>query len=94
VTVTGAAYEAQERGRDYGSVLVTVTVTSGKVTAVSGVENATDNESQQISGGAIPTLNREALAAQSAQIDAVSGATITSGAYVRSLQSALDKAKA
>jgi uncharacterized protein with FMN-binding domain len=37
-------------------------------------------------------LNQEAVSASSASIDAVSGATYTSGGYVTSLQSALDKA--
>ena len=41
---------------------------------------------------AIPQLNRETLAAQSAKIDAVSGASYTSAGYIKSLQSALDKA--
>jgi uncharacterized protein with FMN-binding domain len=40
----------------------------------------------------VPQLTQEALSAQSARIDAVSGATYTSDGYIRSLQSALDKA--
>ncbi|MGW0633708.1 FMN-binding protein, partial [Streptomyces sp. NPDC002758] len=43
---------------------------------------------------AVPTLTQEALAAQSAQIQAVSGASYTSEGYMQSLQSALDKAGA
>ena len=46
----------------------------------------------QINSFAIPQLNAEALAAGSAKIDTVSGATYTSGGYVGSLQNALDKA--
>ena len=45
----------------------------------------------QISSSAEPTLQQEALQAQSADIDAVSGATFTSASYAQSLQSALDK---
>jgi uncharacterized protein with FMN-binding domain len=41
---------------------------------------------------AVPRLNQEAVSAQSANIDAVSGATYTSTGYKQSLQSALDKA--
>jgi uncharacterized protein with FMN-binding domain len=41
-----------------------------------------------------PILRSEALTAQSAQIDLVSGATYTSTAFVESLQAALDQAKA
>ena len=41
----------------------------------------------------MPYLQSEAIQAQSAQVDIISGATLTSEAYVRSLQSALVKAK-
>jgi hypothetical protein len=44
-----------------------------------------------ISTSAEPPLRRRALTKQSADIDAVSGATITSASYEASLQSALDK---
>jgi len=44
----------------------------------------------QIGQYAFPKLIGETLAAQSARIDTVSGATYTSGGYIRSLQSALD----
>jgi uncharacterized protein with FMN-binding domain len=46
----------------------------------------------QIDGNALPKLTSETLAAQSARIDAVSGASYTSAGYIQSLQSALDKA--
>ena len=45
-----------------------------------------------INNRAVPILNREAVAAQSADIDMVSGATVTSRAYIQSLQSAIDQA--
>src|SRR4051794_41793418 len=51
-----------------------------------------DPKSVQISGNAEPLLRQSALQKQSAAIDAVSGATITSASYEASLQSALDKA--
>ena len=41
---------------------------------------------------AVPKLNQAAVAAGSADIDAVSGATYTSAGYKESLQSALDQA--
>ncbi len=47
---------------------------------------------QEINSYAIPILNQEAVQAQSGQIDAISGATVTSGGYIQSLQSAVDKA--
>ena len=47
---------------------------------------------QQINAYALPILAQEALAAQSADIDTVSGATVTSDGYIDSLQAALDQA--
>jgi len=47
-----------------------------------------------IDGRALPLLNNETLTAQSAKINAVSGASYTSAGYIKSLQSALDKARA
>ena len=45
-----------------------------------------------INAYALPQLRQEVLAAQSAQVDAVSGATVTSDGYRESLQAALDAA--
>jgi uncharacterized protein with FMN-binding domain len=50
--------------------------------------------SVSISDRAAPVLRREALAAGSAKIDAVSGASYTSEGYIQSLQAALDAARA
>ena len=88
-TYTGAVADAR-----YGPLQVQITVANGKVTAVDAVQYPNgDGHSQQINSYAVPTLNSEVLAAQSAQIDAVSGATYTSNAYAQSLQSALDAAR-
>jgi uncharacterized protein with FMN-binding domain len=77
----------------FGPVQVQISVANGKITAVDAVQYPDgDGHSQRINSYAVPTLNSEALAAQSAQIDSVSGATYTSDAYVQSLQSALDAA--
>ena len=66
---------------------------NGKITSAEAVDYpANDPRDQEINSYAIPQLNSEALAASSAQIDTVSGATYTSEGYVTSLQSALDKA--
>jgi len=46
----------------------------------------------QINGYALPELRQQALQAQSARIDGVSGATVTSDGYRESLQAALDAA--
>jgi uncharacterized protein with FMN-binding domain len=87
-TVTGAAWPTI-----YGPVQVRITVTDGKLTAVTATEYPQETpRDYQINSFAIPALNSEALAAGSAKIDTVSGATYTSGGYVGSLQNALDKA--
>jgi uncharacterized protein with FMN-binding domain len=92
-TVTGAAVVVSEGRREYGVITVQLTVVNGKITKATASEPTTDERSREIASFSIPTLDREAVSKQSAQIDAVSGATITSGAYAQSLQSAIDKAK-
>lgn len=85
---TGDATQTQ-----WGVVQVQITVTNGKVTASEAIQHPTGNgHSDQINAYAVPTLNSEAVAAQSANIDSVSGATVTSQGYTTSLQSALDAA--
>lgn len=79
----------------YGPVQLRITLTGGKITAVTAVQLPDDNpRDQEIDSFAVPQLTQEALAAQSAKIDTVSGATYTSEGYIQSLQSALDKAGA
>jgi uncharacterized protein with FMN-binding domain len=76
----------------YGPVQVEVTIASGKIVAVTALELPSGGRSGSISMYASPILADEAMAAQSAAIDTVSGATYTSRAYATSLQAALDKA--
>ena len=91
---TGSAFEA---GR-WGTLQVTITGTKRKVerklTAVS-VPTYPDHtdRSVYINSQALPILKSEALRAQSASIDMVSGATDSSEAFAESLQSAILKAK-
>ena len=72
---------------------VQITVVNHKIVKVTVLQQ-TDlgSLSSQIDQRAIPQLDQEALTAQSASIDAVSGASYTSAGYIQSLQSALDKA--
>ncbi|WP_369245306.1 FMN-binding protein [Streptomyces sp. R41] len=88
-TVTGDVVKTQ-----YGPVQVQLTMSGGKITKADAVQAPKGGTSDQKTALAVPKLNQEAIAAQSADIDAVSGATYTSGGYKQSLQSALDKAKA
>ena len=78
----------------FGPVQVEVVVTAGKVADVVALQLPTGRRSGQISNYAEPILREEALQAQSAAIDTVSGATYTSDAYAKSLQAALDQAGA
>lgn len=87
-TVTGTVANTQ-----YGPMQVQVTLAGTKITKVTVLQRTDDGtESDQIDANAIPQLTSETLAAQSAHIDAVSGASYTSSGYIQSLQSALDQA--
>ena len=76
----------------FGEVQVQITMSGGKITDVTALQMPTHGRSGFISQSAAPILQGEALAAQSANIDTVSGATYTSDAYAQSLQSAIDQA--
>jgi uncharacterized protein with FMN-binding domain len=87
VTVVGA-----DAPNQYGDVQVRVKVSGKKIVAVDPVAlPGGDSRSQEISAAASPILTRQALIAQGANIDGVSGASYTSDGYRRSLQSALDQ---
>lgn len=77
----------------HGIVQVAVTVADGKITKVSALQLPHDNTtSWRFSLHAATILRTEVLAGQCATVDAVSGATYTSDAYMKSLQAALDAA--
>jgi uncharacterized protein with FMN-binding domain len=87
VTVRGGVVNT-----DYGPVQVEITIRGGRITKARAVMHPSGGQSDSINGYAVPHLDQEAVAAQSAQIDTVSGATFTSEGYRQSLQSALDAA--
>lgn len=77
----------------WGPVQVQITVSGGRVTEVTTLQHPSGNpRDEEINAYALPVLRESALSAQSADIDLVSGATVTSEGYVGSLQSALDQA--
>lgn len=77
----------------WGPVQVRITVSKGKITQSQAVVYPWSNpRDQEINSYALPVLDQEAVQAQSAHIDMVSGATVTSGGYIQSLQSAIDQA--
>ncbi len=92
---TGTAVTGDAIATPYGPTQVQVTLNAGKIVKVTVLQHTDDGiNSQMIDGHALPLLNNETLTAQSAKIDAVSGASYTSAGYLKSLQSALDKASA
>jgi uncharacterized protein with FMN-binding domain len=92
-TAAVAAFNGNVVNTQYGPVQVQVQLSGGAITEVAiGMYPNGDGRSQRISAVALPELRSETLTAQSAQIDTVSGATYTSDAYIRSLQSAIDAA--
>jgi uncharacterized protein with FMN-binding domain len=87
-TVTGSVASTQ-----WGPVQVELTVENGAITAVNVVQYPSGNpKDAEINNQALPILIQETLDAQDADIDMVSGATVTSVGYEQSLQSALDQA--
>jgi len=87
--VTGSSIRTR-----YGNVQVQVKFTGAQITDVVPVRLPDSNDvDQEIDQQVVPILIQETLTAQSANIQAVSGATYTSNGYIQSLQSALDKAK-
>jgi uncharacterized protein with FMN-binding domain len=81
-------FTGQAADTNYGPVQVQITVSDGKITQANGV----DEGGSSIGQNAIPQLDQEAVQAQSASIQGVSGATYTSQGYIQSLQEAIDSA--
>ncbi len=80
----------------YGPVQVRVTFgADGSITHVDAIQAPSgDRRSVSINEQAVPLLDQEAVAAQNADLHTVSGATYTSRDYERSLQAAIDTARA
>jgi uncharacterized protein with FMN-binding domain len=76
----------------YGTMQVAAVISNGTLTDIKLLQETDGGHSHRIDDAAIPVLKSAALAAHSAKIDIVSGATYTSQGYAQSLQSALDKA--
>lgn len=88
-TYTGDSVDAY-----YGNVQVQAIISNGKIVDIKFLSYPNDRKtSAQISAKATPVLISEAIAAQNAKVDVVSGATETSQAFKQSLASALVKAK-
>ena len=87
-TFAGSAVQTR-----FGTVQVQITVKAGAITDVTALQLTDDDrKSVQISNRAAPLLRAAVIKAQSAQVQTISGATVTSAAYLTSLQGALDAA--
>jgi uncharacterized protein with FMN-binding domain len=86
-------YAGAVETNQYGNVQVQITVSNGHLTDVSAVQlPSSDPQSAQINATAGPLLQQQAVAAQGASLDGVSGATYTSTGYEASLATALSEA--
>ncbi len=88
-TYTPGTYTGEAQGFG-GIVSVTITVDNDKITDVTIVG---DEETPNIGGAALETLKAQLLEKQSAELDAVSGATLTSKGVMEAAQAAIDAAK-
>ncbi len=85
-SVVGSAEESK-----FGTFQVEVFFADGEIVAVEALQLPTDRKSNAINNSAVPTYAAAVIDAQSADIDVISGATITWENYTNSLQSALDE---
>lgn len=77
----------------YGYVQVQATIQGGKITRVDFLQRPNDNPtSRAINDQADPMLSQEAIQAQTAQVNMITGATDTSMAFIQSLTAALSHA--
>src|SRR5438034_11501874 len=87
-TYTGSTEDAY-----YGNIQVQVTIANGKISDVQFLQYPNDNNTSRfINEQAMPFLKSEAIQAQSAQVDIISGASDSSAAFIKSLGNALGQA--
>lgn len=86
VTATGPAVETE-----WGFFQVEIVVEDGVLVSVAAVQEPGDRRSRRINAQALPVYEELAIEAQSADIDVISGATVTWQGYTGSLQAALDE---
>lgn len=87
-------YSGKSVSTQWGDAQVQIKVSGGKITTVNVLKYPSDNDhSQQINDQALPVYKKEAVEAQSADIQQVSGATVTYEGFTQSLQNAITQAK-
>jgi uncharacterized protein with FMN-binding domain len=89
----GQTYDGTVASTRWGPVQVRITVRGGKVVGATALQVPSGNgRDAEINGYAVPILNNEAVSVGTANIDTVSGATVTSIGYITSLQAAINAA--
>lgn len=92
-TYKDGTYTGKPASEPYGTVQVAVIIKGGKITQVELLQSPSDGgRAIEINSRALPFLVQETIVAQSANIDAISGASLTSPVYIESLKSALSQA--
>ncbi|WP_116114208.1 FMN-binding protein [Austwickia chelonae] len=95
VTLKDGTYTGGANRTRYGDVQVQIVVSGGKITSSKTLAHPNSSaKDQRINSRAVPQYDAAVVRAQSAEIDAVSGATVTWDGYRGSLQSAIDQARA
>jgi uncharacterized protein with FMN-binding domain len=93
-TLHNGTWQGDPKANQYGTVRLAIVVASGKITDVKVLDYPRkDPQAAKINSTALPKLRSSALAKQSADIDTVTGATVTSDGYRQSLQAAIDRAR-
>ncbi|MEI7603536.1 MAG: FMN-binding protein [bacterium] len=86
-TYTGTAYTHR-----YGTVQIQAVITNSKISDVVFLKLPSGGESSSISSYVSPILKQDTIQSQSANVNVISGATLTSNAFIKSLSSALSQA--
>ena len=95
VAYADGTYDGPRVTNARGGYQAQVTIEGGEIVSVAAIEAGTDApESVEINARAIPELEEKVLAAQSADVEHVSGSSFTSPAFLESIQGALDQAAA
>jgi len=87
------SYTGSQADAQWGFVQVKAVISQGKITDVQFLDYPSDrSRSRYINNIADPELTNEAIQAQSAQVDVITGATDSSEAFMQSLADALSQA--
>lgn len=93
-TYKDGTYTGKVADAFYGNIQVKTTISNGAISDVQFLQYPNDrSDSIEINQQAMPLLRQEAISAQSAHVDIISGATDSSRAFIESLSDALSQAK-